>query len=138
MSIKIYQGGSTGLVQQDLKNHPENQVKKKEEHIFIAIKGTIKNNYGVDLVLLEGGQSFYAVDEDADLMNKEFGHKFSKKYDNLPYNVTAFPVAILLAMYKKIEKTEIKYAILSVLPNTDPVMREVMLSSEPKLLRKQF
>ena len=71
--VKIYQGGSTGLEQQKAKRYP--QKIKPSEYKYPFIKEQIKNNYDIDLVLMAGGIGFNAVEEDAELMKREFNHK---------------------------------------------------------------
>ena len=60
--IKIFQGGSTGLVQQKLKSYPPKT--KPSEYVYPSIKEQIKKKYDIDLVLIAGGPGFNAVEED--------------------------------------------------------------------------
>ena len=133
--IKIFQGGSTGLVQQKLKSYPPKR--KPSEYIYPSIKDQIKNKYDIDLVLIAGGPGFNAVEEDAKLMNKEFGHKIHDSGGNSPYEKTTFPYSLKDKMIKKIEKTNIKYVILSVVDH-DNVIREIVESSNSKLIGLEF
>ena len=48
--VKIYKGGSTGLVQQKSKTYPAKQ--KPSEYIYPFIKEQIKGKYNIDLVLM--------------------------------------------------------------------------------------
>ena len=68
--IKIYQGGSTGLVQQ--KGIHSNKKKVKSSYIFKDIKDYLKNRYKLDIVFIQGGKFFNAIEEDADFVEKEF------------------------------------------------------------------
>ena len=68
--IKIYSGGSTGLVQQK-GIRPANK-KIKSSYIFKDIKDTLKEMYKVDIVFIQGGMFFNAIEEDAEYMEKEF------------------------------------------------------------------
>ena len=67
--IKIYQGGSTGLVQQ--KGIRSNK-KVKSSYIFKDIKDDLKDKHKLDIVFIQGGMFFNAIEEDADFMQKEF------------------------------------------------------------------
>ena len=68
--IKIYQGGSTGLVQQ--KGIRSNKKKVKSSYIYKDIKDDLKNRHKLDIVFIQGGKFFNAIEEDADFVEKEF------------------------------------------------------------------
>jgi len=102
--IKIFQGGSTGLVQQKSKSYPPKR--KSTEYVYPSIKKQIKDKYDIDLVLIAGGPGFNAVEEDSKLMNKEFGHKIHDSGGTSPYNKTTFPYVAKKSMVKKIEEKD--------------------------------
>ena len=133
--IKIFQGGSTGLVQQKSKSYPPKR--KSTEYVYPSIKKQIKDKYDIDLVLIAGGPGFNAVEEDSKLMNKEFGHKIHDSGGTSPYNKTTFPYVAKKSMIKKIEGKGIKYVLLSVLDH-DNVIREIVESSNSELIGLQF
>ena len=133
--IKIFQGGSTGLVQQKTKSYPTK--KKPTEYVYLSIKKQIKDKYDIDLVLIAGGIGFSAFEEDAELMNKEFGHKVHDKGGHAPYNMTTFRYMIKKPMIKKIEEKGIKYVLLSVVDH-DNVIREIVESSDSEVIGLQF
>ena len=133
--IKIFQGGSTGLVQQKSKSYPPKR--KSTEYVYPSIKKRIKSKYDIDLVLIAGGPGFNAVEEDSKLMNKEFGHKIHDSGGTSPYNKTTFPYVAKKSMVKKIEEKDIKYVILSVVDH-DNVIREIVESSNSELIGLQF
>jgi len=133
--IRIFQGGSTGLVQQKTKSYPPKR--KPTEYVYPSIKKQIKDKYDIDLVLIAGGPGFNAFEEDAQLMNREFGHKIHDKGGTAPYNITTFPYMIKKSMIKKIEEKGIKYVLLSVVDH-DNVIREIVESSDKKLIGLQF
>jgi len=133
--IIIFQGGSTGLVQQKIKSYPPKR--KPSEYVYPDIKNQIKKKYDIDLVLIAGGPGFNAVEEDSELMNKEFGHKIHDSGGTSPYNKTTFPYMIKDSMIKKIEQKNIKYALLSVVDHEN-VIREIVASSNKKLVGLQF
>ena len=133
--IRIFQGGSTGLVQQKSKTYPPKR--KPTEYVYPSIKKQIKDKYDIDLVLIAGGPGFNAVEEDSKLMNKEFGHKIHDSGGTSPYNKTTFPYVAKKSMIKKIEGKGIKYVLLSVLDH-DNVIREIVESSNSELIGLQF
>jgi len=133
--IRIFQGGSTGLVQQKSKTYPPKR--KPTEYVYPSIKKQIKDKYDIDLVLIAGGPGFNAVEEDSKLMNKEFGHKIHDSGGTSPYNKTTFPYVAKKSMVKKIEEKDIKYVILSVVDH-DNVIREIVESSNSELIGLQF
>ena len=133
--IKIFQGGSTGLVQQKTKSYPTK--KKPTEYVYLSIKKQIKDKYDIDLVLIAGGIGFSAFEEDAELMNKEFDHKIHDQGGNAPYNMTTFRYMVKKPVIKKIEEKGIKYVLLSVVDH-DNVIREIVESSDKKLIGLQF
>jgi len=133
--IRIFQGGSTGLVQQKSKSYPPK--KKPTEYVYPSIKKQIKDKYDIDLVLIAGGPGFNAVEEDSKLMNKEFGHKIHDSGGTSPYNKTTFPYVAKKSMIKKIEEKNIKYVILSVVDH-DNTIREIVESSNSELVGLQF
>ena len=118
----------------DKKKHIE---QKPSEYIYPFIKEQIKKKYNVDLVMSAGGLGFNAVEEDAELMNREFGHKISDKGGKSPYPITIYPYKHIDKLVQEIEEKNLKYAILSVVDH-DNVIREVVLSSEKELIGEQF
>ena len=72
--IKIYQGGSPGLVQQGKKTirkfHSKSNLSIKKE-----IKDTLKSLYGFDIVIVEMGCFYRIFEEDAQFFKKEFNFK---------------------------------------------------------------
>ena len=133
--IIVFQGGSTGLVQQKSKSYPPKR--KPTEYIYPSIKKQIKDKYDIDLVLIAGGPGFNAFEEDAKLMNIEFNHKIHDQGGVAPYNITTFPYVAKKSMIKKIEEKGIKYVLLSVVDH-DNVIREIVESSDSKLIGLQF
>jgi len=133
--VKIFQGGSTGLKQQRFKSYPPKQ--KPSEYIYPFIKEQIKKKYNVDLVLMAGGFGFNAVEEDAQLMKKEFEHKIHDNGGTSPYQMTTYPYRYIDKLVQKIEEKNLKYAILSVVDHEN-VIREVVFSSEKKLIGEKF
>ena len=137
--VKIFQGGSTGLVQQKLKSYPPKSENPKEEHIYISIKDDIKKHYDIDMVCMEGGKYWYnVVDEDAELLNKEPKWRWKYSNRNVPYQHAYFKYSFMEYWIKEFKKKDIKYAFLKIIPDTKPVMRVVVKSSDSKLIGKEF
>ena len=72
--IKIYQGGSPGLIQQSQKT-VKKFLSKEKNSIQREIQETLKGIYKFDLVLMQIGSFYNAIEEDAIFINKEFGIK---------------------------------------------------------------
>ena len=125
-------------IQQFLK---EPNVKPKKTSLgnykYPFIKEQIKNKYDIDLVLMAGGYGFNAVEEDAKLMNREFGYKIYDHGGSSPYDMTTFPYVGKNKVIQKLERSNIKYVILSVVDH-DNIIREIVNSSNEKLIGLQF
>ena len=67
----IVQGGSTGLQQQS--NVQKFYKSKNTSYIFQDIKVTLKEMYKVDIVFIQGGKFFHAIEEDADFVESNLG-----------------------------------------------------------------
>ena len=86
--IKIYQGGSTGLVQQ--KKLKKNTVSKQKTSILKEIKDVLKQNFKFDLVLIQVGYYIEVIEEDAKYFKENFGLKIHDGAGKRPYLVTGF------------------------------------------------
>ena len=73
-----------------------------------------------------------------EITNREmFGHKIHDSSGKSPYDMTTFRYHIKDSMIKKIENANIKYVLLDVV-NHGPVIREIVASSDKKLIGSQF
>lgn len=98
--IKIYQGGSTGLVQQkNLKNYPKNKFQKGK---IMDIKDTLKKEFGFDLVLIQVGYYIEIIDEDARYFAQNFNFKVTDGAGMRTYATTGFPKGVVLGKYIKL------------------------------------
>ena len=86
--IKIYQGGSTGLVQQ--KKLRRNPVSKPKISILKEIKDVLKQNFKFDLVLIQVGYYIELIEEDAKYFNEKFGLTIHDGGGTRPYLVAGF------------------------------------------------
>ena len=69
--LKFKVNFAPGLVQQRVKKYPP---QKKNDYIYPWIKDDIKSRSKIDLVFMQAGISYCAVEEDAELLHKKFGH----------------------------------------------------------------
>ena len=133
--MKFVQGGSTGLVQQKVKSYP--QKRKPTEYYYIDVKDTIKSKSDIELVLIAGGINFHTFEEDARLMNKEFGHKIHDQGGYAPYNMTSFRKSLREVMIRKIKSRDIKYALVDIV-DSQKMIREIVDSSDKDLIGLKF
>jgi len=105
--IKIYQGGSTGLEQQKAKRYP----KSKYKSIKVTITESLKKDFDFDLVLIQCGYFFEAVDDGAEFLNKNFNLKLF----GVNHYSTGFPLGGLGKYKKLLDDLNINYCILDQL-----------------------
>ncbi len=103
--IKIYQGGSTGLEQQKAKRYPKSETKG----IKVTITESLKK--GFDLVLIQCGYFYEAVDDGAEFLNKHF----KLKLHGVNHYTTGFPEGGLGKYKKLLDDMNINYCILDQL-----------------------
>ena len=126
---KIYQGGATGLVQQRLSNYPA--PKKK-----IGIKKEIKEScklQGEDLVLMQIGDYYKVIEEDAEYFHKN--HKFKYTDTREDFYVAGFHVSGIKKWKKElIENGEKDFCIVEEVfkEKGKNILREVTFSSSNK------
>lgn len=104
-NIKIYNGGSTGLVQQ--KNIRRSKPKRKSESILISIKNASKSAFGFDIVAIQAGSTYNFVEEDADFTQKQFGWK------NIGINFSLTGCAVNNSLKNRFMNLGLKYCILN-------------------------
>ena len=132
--IKIYSGGSTGLVQQK-GIRPANK-KIKSSYIFKDIKDTLKEMYKVDIVFIQGGMFFNAIEEDAEYMEKEFKWSKNDSGGTQPWNVCSCRASKKMEDFivRKMKEKSLKYAILRQTDYTKTKVTRTVISSFPKEL----
>tara|TARA_Y100001936_G_C15996101_1_gene625177 strand:+ start:146 stop:568 length:423 start_codon:yes stop_codon:yes gene_type:complete len=132
--IKIYSGGSTGLVQQK-GIRPANK-KIKSSYIFKDIKDTLKEMYKVDIVFIQGGMFFNAIEEDAEYMEKEFEWSKHDSGGTQPWNVCSCRASKKMEDFivRKMKEKSLKYAILRQTDYTKTKVTRTVISSFPKEL----
>mgnify|MGYP006122500617 FL=1 len=105
--IKIYQGGSTGLEQQKAKRYPKSRTKG----IKVTITESLKKDFDFDLVLIQNGCFYEAVDDGAEFLNKHF----QLKLYGVNHYSTGFPEGGLDEKKKLLDDMNINYCILDQL-----------------------
>ena len=137
--IKIYQGGSTGLVQQ--KRIRTDSAKVKSSYIFKDIKDTLKDLHKIEVVFIQGGQNFHVIEEDAELIHKEFKWKKHDQGGSQPWDMCSCPATKKMEMFivREIKKKSLSYAVLRQTDYTKTkVTRKVVATSNIKLLGMEF
>ena len=120
--IKIYQGGSTGLVQQ--KRIRTDSAKIKSSYIFKDIKDTLKDLHKIEVVFIQGGQNFHVIEEGSQ-----------------PWNMCSCPATKKMEMFivREIKKISLSYAVLRQTDYTKTkVTRKIVATSNIKLLGMEF
>jgi hypothetical protein len=111
---KIYSGGSTGLVQQ--KGRIRTSSKKTKVGILKEIKDTLKRDYQIDIVLIQVGYYFEAIEEDAQYFKNEFKFKIHNRGGNSSYEVTGFTDSSLDEYKNKLLKRSISFCVVEQIP----------------------
>ena len=89
--VKIYQGGSTGLVQQNRRVFRKAKASNKDIGIQRQIKDTLKAKFAFDIVIMHFGGFFIVIEEDAEYFNKEFKLKLIQP-GRFTYHISSFPL----------------------------------------------
>jgi hypothetical protein len=124
-NIKIFQGGSTGLVQQ--KNLQYTVKQKPKNSILVHIKNACKNDFNCDIVAIHSGSYIEFVEEDADFMVK----KFSWKNRGINFSQTGVPknskqIALLIRRFTNLNLT---YCILEQTAVNDNFIERTITNS---------
>ena len=134
--IKIYQGGSTGLVQQN-KRSLRKFTSKSGRGIQREIKDTLKGMYHFDIVIMQFGSMFRVIEEDATFFKKEFNFKVSQP-GRYTYETTGFPLGSKDKYSKKLLELNKTFCILVQFGEEPNFIREVMESTSEKALGITF
>lgn len=133
--VVTVQGGSPGLLQQKIKRYPQN---KKRDYIYPWIKDDIKSRIKVDLVFMQAGISYCTVEEDAELLHKEYGHKYYDPHGGSPYYETRCGPKYIDLLINKIERENLTYALLKITNSTKPSIRTVTQSTYKELIGLKY
>ena len=137
--VKIYQGGSTGLVQQGKhtirKVSPKAKLGKKRE-----IKTTLKGLYRFDIVIAEFGCYYNVFEEDAQFFKEQFGFKIYQP-GRQTFEQTGFPNygSYLSVHINKLEKLGKTFCVLQQKEiGPEKFERTVVISTNEKALGITF
>jgi DNA mismatch repair ATPase MutS len=133
--IKIYQGGSTGLVQQNKRVIMKSNSSKGDIGIQRQIRDILKSKFSFDLVIMQFGYYYTVIEEDADFFNKEFKFKLSQP-GNYTYYVTGFPLESRQKYIDKLKSSNKQYCLLDQyqVENKNEIYRVVNVSTHKKAL----
>ncbi|MDC1149936.1 hypothetical protein OAT47_00430 [Gammaproteobacteria bacterium] len=135
-SIKspIVQGGSTGLRQQsNVRNFSKS---KNTSYIFQDIKVTLKEMYKVDIVFIQGGRFFHAIEEDADFVESHLGWRKHDRGGTQPWLACSGMATKRMEEFliKKMEELSLRYAILRQTDYTKIKVTRTIVAAHPKNL----
>ena len=134
--IKIFQGGSTGLVQQN-KRFIRKFTQKSGRGIQREIKDTLKGMYNFDIVIMQFGNMFKVIEEDAIFFKKEFNFKVAQP-GRYTYEITGFPLHLKEKYSKRLLELNKSFCILAQFGKEPNFTREVIESTSEKALGITF
>jgi hypothetical protein len=112
-NIKVFQGGSPGLVQQKKQNYTKS--KTYNGSILIHIKNICKSEFNFDLVAIQAGYFFEFVEEDADLTQKHFGWKNS----GINFSKTGTPTHNIKLLLRDLSNLDLSFCVLEQISKTE-------------------
>ena len=136
--MKIYQGGSTGLVQQNRRVFKKKSASKSSFGIQRFIKDTLKSKFSFDLVIMQFGR-YIIIEEDAEYFNKEFKFKLFQP-GRYTYHVCSFPEYSRKKYIDLLMNKNIEFCLLDQYPgeNQDEFFRVVNVSTHEKAIGFTF
>lgn len=137
--VKIYQGGSTGLVQQNKRVFMKSSASKSDFGIQRQIKDTLKGKFSFDLVIMHFGNMFTVIEEDAEFFNHEFGFKLVQP-GRFTYYITGFPIHSRQKYIDKLKKMDKEFCLLDQyqVENKEEFYRVVNISTHQSALGFTF
>ena len=109
--VKIYQGGSTGLVQQNKRMIMKSSLTKGDIGIQRQLKDMLKAKFSFHIVIMHFGDFFRIIEEDAEFFNKEFNFKLSQP-GRYTFITTAFPLNCRKKYIDKLTDMEKQFCLL--------------------------
>lgn len=134
--VKIYRGGSTGLVQQSKKSLRK-YTTKSGRGIQREIKDTLKGMFKFDIVIMQFGVYFKVIEEDAIFFKNEFNFKVSQP-GSYTYEVTGFPLNVKEKYSNKLQNLNKTFCILEQFGKAPNITREVIESTSEKAIGITF
>ena len=137
--VKIYQGGSTGLVQQNRRVFRKAKASNKDIGIQRQIKDTLKAKFAFDIVIMHFGGFFIVIEEDAEYFNKEFKFKLFQP-GRYTYHVCSFPEYSRKKYIDLLMNKNLEFCLLDQYPgeNQDEFFRVVNVSTHEKAIGFTF
>jgi len=135
----IVQGGDTGLRQQNNIGNSSKSI--KTSYIFQDIKVTLKEMYKVDIVFIQGGRFFHAIEEDADFIENSLGWSKHDGGGTQPWFACSGMATERMEKFliTKMEELSLKYAILRQTDYTKiKVTRTVVAANPEDLIGMEF
>ena len=135
----LVQGGDTGKRQQ--KNVGNYFKTKKTSYIFQDIKNTLKEMYKVDIVFIQGGIFFNAIEEDADFVESNLGWNKHDGGGTQPWFVCSGMATNKMEdfLVRKMAELSLRYAILRQTDYTKiKVTRTVVAANPEDLIGMEF
>ncbi len=109
--VKIYQGGSTGLEQQKAKKWPTSKTKG----IKASITDSLNKDFDFDLILIQCGSFYEAIDDGAEFLKKHFDFKLY----GINHYTTGFPLQGLDKYTELLDGMKINYCIVDQLEKSE-------------------
>jgi radical SAM superfamily enzyme YgiQ (UPF0313 family) len=136
--IKIYQGGSTGLVQQN-KRVIMKSPSRSHDGIQRQIKDILKRKFDFDLVIMHFGSMFTIIEEDAEFFNKEFKFKLIQP-GRFTYYIAGFPLSSRQKYIDILSSMDKEFCLLDQykVDNKEEFYRIVNISTHKKALGFTF
>ena len=137
--VKIYQGGSTGLVQQNRRVFRKAKASNKDIGIQRQIKDTLKAKFAFDIVIMHFGAFFIVIEEDAEYFNKEFKLKLIQP-GRYTYHISSFPLTARQKYIDLLKSKDKEFCLLDQYPvdNKEEFYRVVNISTHEKALGFTF
>ncbi|MEC8086143.1 MAG: hypothetical protein VX096_04190 [Pseudomonadota bacterium] len=137
--VKIYQGGSTGLVQQNRRVFRKAKASNKDIGIQRQIKDTLKAKFAFDIVIMHFGAFFIVIEEDAEYFNKEFKLKLIQP-GRYTYHICSFPLTARQKYIDLLRSKDKEFCLLDQyqVDNKEEFYRVVNISTHEKALGFTF
>ena len=137
--VKIYQGGSTGLVQQNKRVFRKDKASHTDTGIQRQIKDTLKAKFAFDIVVMHFGGFFIIIEEDAEYFNKEFKFKLIQP-GRFTYYFCSFPLTARQKYIDLLKNKDKEFCLLDQyqVDNKDEFYRVVNISTHEKALGFTF
>ena len=132
--VRIYQGGSTGLVQQN-KRVIMKSSSRSDIGIQRQIRDILKSKFSFDLVIMQFGCFFTVIEENAEFFSNKFSLKLIQP-GTYTYQIAGFPLKKRQTYIDKLLNINKEFCLLDEYPveNKDEYYRVVNVSTHEKAL----